>query len=151
MLVKLTKDQVANYWPLIKQLLDAVDLPLTRGDKNKRNKVVLRRLLIEDMICWAITRQDPETLTASLQGFFITSEVTHEVGYDYLYIDFYMTLPDADITGKEFVGVTDTLIEYATNKGYDAVLAHSNVPRVINLAEKFGADSSFRVLMWDLK
>lgn len=150
MLARLTKEQISAYWPIFKEALDTIDLPITRGDLNKRNKRILRGLLADELICWAIIRYDEES-KVEFHGFFITGKIEELSGFEVLTLLFYYRFPDSDLTGKEFMDAWESLLEFAKGRGFNAIVAYSNVESVINLAKKMGADSSFRVLLWDLK
>lgn len=149
MLARMTKEQVAAYWPIFKEALNTMELPFTKGDINKRNKRVLRGLLVGELICWAILRYNDET-QVQFHGFFITGDMEQLNGFEALTLLFYYRFPDSDLTGRELMEATETLREFAIGRGYDAAIAYSNEPTVIRLAEKTGADSSFRFLLWNL-
>ncbi len=150
MLIKLTKDQVANYWPLIKSSFDTVELPISKGDKNKRDRKLLRGILVGEYECWALTRQHTDDRTSELHGFALTGEMDDLAGFNCLTLMYYYRFPDSDFSAKEIVDCWKTFEEYAKGKGYDSIVAYTDNDGLVNLAKKMGANTEFRFIYWTL-
>ena len=150
MLVKLTKYQVSYYWPLIKQAVDGIDVPRNNPDMGKRRREVLRKLLIEELLCWVVVRDDGEG-NSRISAFMITGTLTNELeGFKDHYIYILYTLPKEVIKIREWQENFETLKKYAKGIGCDRVTGGSYYKRVIDMAKVMGFDTNFTFVSYDL-
>lgn len=141
MIIRLSTIQISDHWEAIKDMLDRAvsDIPgqLANTDNN-----VLRFLLIGESVCWIGYKKIAERrndIVCMLITRIIFDDITGIrslliyclAGWDVLDFDFYKN------------GI-ETLKKYQKESGCHRIAFYSDEPRILQIAERLGFDTSLR-------
>lgn len=141
MLVQYSKAQCAQIWDsLIKPTLYE-DIPYGDCNNAERFTSILAALLVGNMQCWV--QHDPET--QAITGFCITQFV-HDAGYAESNLLIYHMHIFTGTAKRLLLSGVRTLSQYAKAHGCANVITLSKHPSMIDIAEKFGANTEWRIL-----
>jgi hypothetical protein len=142
MLTKITPDQVASMWDVIRDAIEKSLPPISSEDKNRMNNI-LTSLLCGKSHCWmSYVKNEDKNI---FEGLLITRIIYDDIS-DCKNLLIYC------IYGYEFVGRSSwteglkTLVKYAAGLGCSNIVAYSSVPSIISLIDKLGGDTSFKFI-----
>jgi hypothetical protein len=133
-------DQIAKFWPQIKESIEESVPPLS-WEKSDRTNNILQALLEERMQCWAAYRKYGET-DSEIVGIVLTTTTgdgcSGTVNF-LLYSVFGYNKTNAD----DWIEGFQTLGAFASALGCKQIVAYTRDAKLIELAKKFGADTSY--------
>jgi len=144
---KLLPEQVSAFWNVIKYALEESLPPFVHDHPDKMNRV-LTSILCGNIDVWASYNKLPDE-TIKFESIAVTQELYDEpsgtkslliyclFGYDYI---------DEESWTQKF----STVIKAAKELGCVQVTAYSNVEKVIKSAKKFGGDTSYTFISFDV-
>lgn len=148
MLVQLTGSQVANYWDVIEESL-VNSMPA--GEELDMS--MLNRLLAMGMEGGLQVWVSCESSDAAFVGD-VHAILTTTIGEDKFtklkMLEIYSLYAYKGMTLQEWHDGMETLGKYARYNGCAKVLARSNVPGVLAIAKRAGANTDFHLILFDL-
>ena len=150
MISKLTCDQVAEIWPVIKDgLQNDLELPIF-GRHKYRETNILESLLSGSMEAWASYEKDEEEESIILYTISLTSiyadPCTKNRTFHIFSVLWYRDPP------KEYLLESKrALTEYAESKNCHTMSSATNRTELVEMASKMGVDTSFTLLYIDLE
>lgn len=147
MLIRLMPEQIAANWEFLKhQVVDSGPMETLGNDERFNN--ILNALLIDDMQCWVEAISDEKGF--HIQGIALTQILTNDIaGVKNLLIYSMVGVEELFDLEKWNRGLL-TLAQFARKNGCQNILAYSNNPRILRLAERFKANTSQRVIVFSL-
>jgi len=150
MIAKLTCDQVAEIWPVIKDgLQEDLELPIL-GKHKYRETNILESLLSGAMEAWTMYDKEEETETINLYTIVLASIYTDPCTRNKTFFVFSM-LWYRDATREALLELKDTLIKYAKSKNCHTMSSATNRKELVQFASQMGIDTSFTLLHIDLE
>lgn len=150
MITKLTCDQVAEIWPVIKEGLEEdLELPIL-GKHRYRETNIFESLLAGSVEAWAMydKEEDEETIrlyTITLASIY-TDPCTKNRNFFIFSILWYRDAP------KEYLlELKEALTKYAKSKNCHTMSSATNRKELVELAGQMGVDNSFTLLHIDLE
>ncbi len=143
MLVKLTPEQIAANWEVIKDALNIVMSPLDSG-RPDRNPTLLRSLLTDCMQGWAICREEGGNKVTILGFVFTTFTANEDLAIKNLLI--YGVCGYGEFPKNVLKKSLITLARYAKGLGCASVIGHTNNEAIIRLANRLGAKTDMRFI-----
>jgi hypothetical protein len=137
MLTKLIPEQISNFWDVIKYAVEQSLPPIIGEQPDKMNRI-LSSMLCGKLDVWASYKKENFTFEAILVTQFLFDEASGVKNlllycvYGYIYLE-----PQTWLDGF------DCIMKYAKANKCHSIIAYSSNEYVINLAKKFGGDTSF--------
>lgn len=148
MLVKLLPEQIARYWNQIRETLYHTLLPTVDVDEVVLANI-LHAALSERVQVWVM--HEPGSDKATLQAVGLTTFADDLAsGTRNLVILSLYGLYESNGDVKNWENAVDTIREFAVGHSCKKLVAYSNKPRAIALAERMGADVSYRFINIEL-
>jgi len=144
MLIRLTDDQIAKYWPDIRFAVSKSLPPTLKGEGDKMNRI-LEALLAGTAQCWASVDRE----TKQLDGVVTTSVVEdYLTGAKSLMIyTIYGYRPSIINSWKEGY---ETLVKYAKSKNCGRLIGFTSEKRIVDIVGKFGGNTDFTLCMMEV-
>jgi hypothetical protein len=147
MITQLLPDQISKFWPIIKYAVEE-SLPPTVGEHPDKMNRILSAMLSGKLDVWASYRHLENGIT-KVDGIGVTQIIYDEASNTksmliYAVYAYEKTLPETWIDSFE------TISKYAISKGCIRYVAYSSIPYVIEMAKKFGGDTSFTFISFPL-
>jgi hypothetical protein len=150
MIAKLTCDQIAEIWPIIKEGIQ-VDLQLpTLGRHKYRESNVLESLLAGTMNAWTAYEWDEDNESVHLYMIALTSIYTDPVTKNkcmYIFSILWFRDPPKEV----MMELRNGLVKYAKEKNCHTLSSMTNRPELVQLAKSMDIDTSFNMLIMDLE
>ena len=147
MLVKLTPDQISQLWDMIKYALE--NSPPLTVDVNYDSWIngILTSAMDGSISVWASYNKKHEK--AKFEGIALTSfELDRFIKKKSLLIYYVFTFVLA--AEKSWTEAITTLAKYAKSRNCTRIVAYSNVPEMIGVAKKLGADTSITFISFNV-
>jgi len=143
MLIYFLPEQVANNWDIIEYAIEQALPPMADDSPDKMNNI-LEAFLIGKLHCWISVNKDkqPEAV--------ITTMILNDYASKTKTLLIYTAYAFDKTAALSWMEGFDTLFKYAKSKGCSAVTAFSNDNKIINIAQKFGADINMRYLSFQI-
>lgn len=150
MIAKLTCNQIAEIWPVIKDGLQKdLDLPIL-GKHKYRETNILESLLSGAMEAWTSYEKEEDEETISLYTISLTSIYTDPCTKNRTFYIF-SVLWYKDPPKEYLLELRRALIEYAKSKDCHTMASATNRKELVEMASKMGVDTSFTLLHMDLE
>ena len=150
MIAKLTCDQVADIWPVIKEgLQNDLRLPIL-GKHKYRETNILESLLSGAMEAWTSYEEDEEEESITLYTISLASIYTDPCTKNRTFYIF-SVLWYRDPPKEYLLESKRALTEYAKSKNCHTMASATNRKELVEMASKMGADTSFTLLYIDLE
>ena len=149
MLVKLTADQIANMWDILKFGIENSLPPISGEGPDKINKI-FEALLSGGYDCWVrLSARRRRKANLNLESMVVTTITTDHASdtNNFLIYTMYGFRPISD---EEWLEGYMTLAKYAKAKGCNRMIAYSNEPRVLDIVDKIGGDRSYSFISYSL-
>ncbi len=139
MLNKIYPEDVAKRWEVYAPLI-AKSIPLVLGGNAATMTSILEAIMIETLDCWSLVvrNSDNEGMGAFATTHVVEDELTREKS---LLIYTLTALPKAGIGMEDWADALQTLRKYAHYKGCSYISAFSDMPNVVALANRAGANT----------
>ena len=147
MLIRLLPEQASSHWNDIKRAVEE-SLPPTVGGQSDRMQNILRSILTEDMIVWISTeqREGKNIIT----GMVLTSFVFDgNSGTKSLLI--YVVYGYGEALSASWNDGLETLKKFAKANSCHRVIGYTNVPSLIMLAKRAGANVDYTFVSFTLE
>lgn len=141
MIIRLSTIQISDHWEAIKDMMERA-LPEIPGQLANTSNNILRSLLIEESVCWIGYKRIAEKRN-DIVAMMITRIIFDDItgirslliyciaGWEILDYDFYEN------------GVK-TLKQYQKEAGCQRIVFYSDEPKILQIAERLGFDTSIR-------
>jgi len=149
MLTKLLPDQISKFWPVIKYAVEESLPPIAQGEHPDKMNRILSGMLSDKLEVWASYRH-LEDGVIKFEGLMITQILYDDASNIYNMLIYAIYAYDST-TLETWLEGYETLTKYARSKGCTNLIAYSSVQRIINIAKKLGADTSFTFISFPLK
>lgn len=140
MLVKLLPEQIASHWD---EIGTSVERSMPNGLNGKTQKV-LSRLLSGDMQCWILFDSG-----GGVKAQVITC-IVEDVSGRGRELLIYSIWGYEKVPRELWEKGLETIRKFAGSRGCERITAYTNVPQVIQLANSFGADTSWRLIVLEV-
>lgn len=147
MLTKLLPDQISKFWPIIKYAVEQ-SLPPTVGEHPDKMNRILSAMLCDKLTVWASYRY-LEDNTTKFDGLAVT-QILYDEASNTKSLLFYSMFAYEKTESFTWTEGFETLSKYALSQGCNKFIAYSSVPYIIEMAEKFGANTDFTFISWPL-
>lgn len=137
MLIKITTDQIAREWKVIKYALEKGLPPIVDGAPVDTSKI-LYSLMMDEMQCWCSLTKDG--LLQAVVITMITSDGVSAV-HNLLIYCMYSFNP---VDRQSFVAGLAVLKRYASSRGCHRLVAYTAVQGIIDLFHRIGGDTRYR-------
>ncbi len=139
MLNKIYPEDVAKNWEIFAPLI-AKSIPPVLGGNMATMTSILEAIMIETLDCWSLVvrNSDNEDIGAFATTHIVDDELTRERS---LLIYTLTALPKAKIGMEDWADALQTLRKYAHHKGCSYISAFSDMPNVVALANRAGANT----------
>lgn len=137
MLIRLTIEQVATYWPDIHRAVSLSLPPIMKGEGERMNKI-LESLLIENAQCWASVDRE----TKEMDGLVTTAvmEDTLSGAKSLMLYTIYGYRPTIARSWKEGF---ETLSKFAKSQGCNRIIGFSNEKALMKRAKVLGVNFDY--------
>jgi len=145
MLTRLLPDQISKFWPIIKYAVEE-SLPPTVGEHpNKMNKI-LSSALSGTLGVWALYERGEQV---KFQAILVTKIIFDDTsGTKSLLL--YCLYGYEEITKGSWNNAFESLVKYAKSRNCIRMVAYSEIPHIINMANSFGAETDYTFISFDL-
>ena len=141
MLVKLTANQISDYWEPIKNAVRS-SLPPTTNYNDEGMNEIFKSLLSDTMQCWALVGEQGNIKVIATTAF------TKDIGTKQTNLLIYSLFATGgeSISNSEWLDGWEGLKKFARERNVKKVLAYSNVPRVIDVVKSLGGRLEFNLI-----
>jgi len=148
MLVKLTADQIANMWDVLKFGIEN-SLPPIAGEGPDKINNIFEALLSGGYDCWISFQRDEEERKLKLESMVVTTITLDNASKtkNFLIYTMYGFRPISDEEWRKGFLV---LAKYAKAKNCNRVVAYSSEPRILDIVQKTGGDISYSFISYPL-
>jgi len=146
MLTRLLPDQIADFWEIIKYGIEQSLPPIAGEHPDKMNRM-LASLLSSKAQCWASYTK--ERAVNRFEGIILTKMLYDDVS-DTKSLLLYCLYGYNSITEGSWPVALESILKYANSKGCTQVVAYSNIPRVIKIAEGLGGDTKYTFISFNV-
>lgn len=147
MLVKLLPEQISRFWDVIRYALDNSPPLTTEVRYEDWINRILTSAMSGEIEVWASYRKEEKL---KFDGIALTSfELDKFIRVRSLLI--YYVFAYGDTAKDTWVNGLKTLAEYAKSRRCTRVVAYSNVPEMIGIAEKLGGDTSVTFISFNVE
>jgi len=144
MITKLLPDQIAKFWPIIKYAVEE-SLPPTTGDHPDKMNRVLSSMLSGSTKVWVSYKHPDNKFEAVIVTKFIYDD---DSGTKNLLI--YCLYGYEPISQDSWTEGAIALFKYAKANRCSMIVAYTANPLVVEIAKKYGADTSYTIITIDL-
>lgn len=150
MINKLTYDQIADCWDLIKEgIEETVPYPIA-GRHRYRESNILTSLLSGGMECWMSYERDEENETILLYSISLLTIYTDECTGNRA-LNLFAHLVYRDIPPDMWQEFFESVKKYAKSQKCHSVVSTTDRPEIVQLANELGIDTSFTLLYLPLE
>lgn len=144
-LVRLLPDQIMRYWDQISECISDAMPSFAHKDKAAMLQVQ-QRLLLQTLDCWIAMRDTESDIIYGV----MTTQLVFDGPTRTRNLLIYSVSTISDHPSDMWQLAAEKLSKYATTKNCKHIIAYSNDPRMLHIAEKLGADTSFRLIRFNL-
>ena len=139
MLNKIYPEDVAKSWEVFAPLI-AKSIPPALGGNESTMTSILEAIMVETLDCWVLLgrNSDNQNMSAFATSHIVEDELTNEKS---LLIYTLTAMPKAVITMEDWSDALKTLRKYAHSKGCSYISAFTDIPNVVSLAKRVGANT----------
>lgn len=139
MLTKMLPDQISKFWPIIKYAVEESLPPMVGENPDKMNRI-LSSMISGKLEVWASYRYEEEII--KFEAILVTQLLFDEAsGIKNLLL--YCVYGYTVITDSSWLEGFKAISKYAKSLGCSGIVAYTANENVVELAKKFGADTSF--------
>ena len=145
MLLRLMPGQVHEYWDDIRAGLERA-LPRGVPDRNAR---LLYGLQVGDLHVWVSFQKGmtpAENITDGALITYVQEDVAHKTNVLVIYAVWSIT----ETRPSTWIEGFDAIKKFARSMGCSRIMAFSDEPKILQIAEKFGADTEYTLITWEL-
>ena len=146
MLTRLLPDQIAQFWPVIKNAIEQ-SLPPIVGDHPDKMNRILSSALSNNIDVWASYEREGEL--SRFEGILVTKFI-YDDARDTRSLLLYCLYGYDLVTNKSWVSGLETMLKYAVEKRCSQILAYSELPNLIELAAKLGAKTNYTFISFNV-
>jgi hypothetical protein len=148
MLLRLLPDQIARYWEIFKESILATVPPIPAQSPETLNNM-LSALLAGIAQAWVTYRKEDDKVLVI--GFVITNIIYDEVtNTQSLYLQS-VYVPNDNSIAQDWVEGLAAVMKFAEANNCSRVLCHTNNPKLMDWAKKFGGECDYVLCSWALK
>jgi len=139
-ILKLQPEQISRHWDVLREVLTTLVMDGEQLEQKQVTKIA-EKLISEQVQCWAVQEQVENEY--NLVGFVFTSIVVDAIMEikNLLLLGLYTLRPPSGlfIWTKSF----EKLLLYARGNGCKSIIFYTNVPVLLSMAKKFGANVEY--------
>jgi hypothetical protein len=140
MLVKMLPEQISQYWPIIKYAIEGSLPPIANESPEKMNNL-LTALLSDQMQCWVSYREEGEEGKRVMEAILVTT-IVGDYCSSIKSLMIY-SLYGFSINEEAWISGFETIRKWGKAQGCNRIIAYSDVPRVIEVAQQFGGEAKY--------
>ena len=146
MLTRLLPDQVSKFWDIIKFAIEESLPPIVGENPDKMNRI-LTSILSGKTQCWASYRRDGEKLI--FEGICLT-KIIYEDASDTRNLLIYAVYSYKKTVEESWMDAFLSVAKYAVAQKCTQVVAYSNVPYIVQKAKKYGGNTDFTFITFNI-
>ncbi len=146
MLTRLTPEQVSNFWDVIKYAVEE-SLPPITGEHPDRMNHILSALLSGKAQCWASYARIGEV--GKFEGIVLTRILVDDLSMTKNLLIYCLYGYEEVEEGSWLTGLK-ALIKFAKSRNCSRIIAYSEIPYIIKLASKLGAETNYTFVSFNL-
>lgn len=143
-LIKLLPEQVMNHWDQIRASMELALPPHVVQDSDSMLQVQ-QQLLVGELECWLAI----EDLKSNVIYGIMTTQFVFDQISNCKNLLVYSITTIAEHPQEMWEFATEKMLNYARAKECHNIIAYSNNAHMISIAERLGADSSYRLLIFN--
>ena len=147
MLVKLLPEQISKFWDVIKYAIEQSVPPIAGEHPNKMNNILMAAL--EGSIdIWASYRKDKNVNKFEA---IVVTEILYDVPTRTRNLLIYCVYGYSDIGEKSWIDGVRAIAKYAASKRCNRMVAYTEVPYIVDLVSRLGADTRYTFISFYVK
>ena len=146
MLTRLLPDQISRFWSVIKYAIQESLPPIAGESPDKMNKI-LASLLAGRAECWASYVREEEV--RRFEGIMITKILRDDIS-DTKNLLIYCLYGYDSVDNSNWFSGLKALVKYASSKNCHRIIAYTDIPYMIELANKLGGESRYTFITFPL-
>jgi hypothetical protein len=147
MLTKLLPDQIAKFWSVIKFAVEQ-SLPPIVGEHPDRMNRILSSALSGGVDVWASYTRNEEVV--KFEGIALTKILYDDVSITKNLL-IYCFYGYTNVNSDSWLEGLKSLLKYAKRMECSFVTAYTDIPHVVEIASKLGADVKYRFISFEVK
>ena len=147
MITKLLPEQISKFWPVIRYAVEE-SLPPTVGEHPDKMSRILSAMLSGKLDVWASYRHQEDGIT-KFDGIGVTQIQYDDASNTYSML-IYAIYAYEKTTPETWADAFETVGKYAVSKKCTRYIAYSSIPYIVEMAKKFGGDTSFTFISFPL-
>lgn len=145
MLTKLLPDQISKFWDVIKYAVEQ-SLPPTVGEHPDKMNRILSSALCGKVDVWvSYTKKE----SSRFEGIVLT-RILYDDASETRNLLIYCLYGYGDVSSESWIEGLGAIAKYAKARKCSSVIAYTDIPYVIDLAKKLGAESSYTFITFDV-
>lgn len=140
MLTQLLPDQISKFWPVIKYAIEESIPPTTKGEHPDKMNRILSAALSGKLDVWA--SYDRIDNVTKFNGIVVT-QIVYDEASNIFNLLLYVVFAYENTSAATWREGYETLSKYAKAKNCSNMIAYSAVPKIVGIANAFGADTRF--------
>lgn len=146
MLTKLLPDQISQFWDIIKYAIEQ-SLPPIVGDHPDKMNRILTAAISGRIDCWASYVRSEEI--NKFEGIVLT-KVIYDDASDTRNLLIYCVYGYESVQNDSWLSGIKSLVKYAKGKGCNQIIAYSELPHIVDILSKLGADTKFTFISFNV-
>jgi len=146
MITKLLPEQVSHFWDIIKYAIEQSLPPIVSEHPDKMNRI-LSSLLCNKTDCWVIYEKSDDP--SKFEGIMLT-RILYDDSSDTRNLLIYCIYGYELISNKSWAEGIKSLFKYAKGKNCNQIIAYSELPHIIKVAKKLGAEAKYTFISFDI-
>jgi hypothetical protein len=146
MLTKLLPEQISDYWDIVKHAISE-SLPPTAGEGPGKMNRILSALLASKAECWISSTIEGDV--RKFEGVVITKLQYDDISNTRNLL-MYCLYGYEDVSKESWTKGLKTLVKYASSKECYRILAYTDIPYMIEMANKLGGEAKYTLSSFPL-
>jgi len=146
MLTQLLPDQISHFWDIIKYAIEQSLPPITHEHPDKMNRI-LSSLISGKAQCWASYNKSEKEI--KFEGIVVTRFLYDDVSNTKNLL-IYCLYGYQGVNKSSWLHGLRALTKYASANGCKKIIAYTDIPYIINIAQQLNGATSYTFLTFDI-
>lgn len=147
MLTKLLPEQISNFWDIIKYAVEQSLPPVVGEHQDKMNRILAAALSGRIDVWASYARNGDET---RFEGIVLT-KILYDDAVDMKNLLIYCIYGYEQIDKESWLSALNALTKYAKGKGCKLIVAYTELPYVVRIAQRLGANTRYTFLSFEVE
>ncbi len=145
MLTKLLPDQISEFWPIVKYAIEESLPPITNEHPDKMNRI-LSSALSGGLDVWVSYKKESEVKIGAV----VVTKLVYDDASGTTSLLIYCLYGYNELSEEAWREGFEALAKYTKSKGGSRMVAYSSIPHLTRIANKFGANTEYTFISFDL-